>query len=753
MTGSEFEKAVRSLARAIWDAEPGAGAPTYVDGLERDCIIETADVTYYIECTTQRTLEKLKSDSGKMISFKTREERRNRLVKLIFVTLEEPTADQVQYGKERSIAVLSLAELGKRLLDAGQYLNLRVNHPFGSATDPKTDSNQTWTLNYEPVAIRPNNSTIDSLSVKNVAQELTNKRIICLLGDFGMGKSLTLKEVFGDLRTSYFKGNIEYCPVLLNLREHWGQDDAYEALERHARRVGMSSPQQLIRAFNAGRLILMLDGFDEIASVAWEAGSSIRLRELRKAAVALVRAFVVESRNKCGIIIAGRAHYFDSHDELRESMGLRRDDLFLSLGEFSEPEAQRFLERIGYSAPLPAWLPRRPLLLAKLAADGTLNLLLANTDVEPARAWDLLINAVCDRESRIHRSHLDPQAIRRILELLASTARTKPDGFGPLTEDEVAEAFREIVHAYPDDKTRPLLQRLPGLSARNAQTGDRSFIDDQILDALRAGHVIEHVISPYANNLKAHLWKHGLGPLGASLAGTRLSHDIQPTQFIIAAREAAIRWNAPTLAADVLLTFPHAHPALDELNCDGLKINAADVDTLDFSDTPIPTNWELTEATVGTLVLGDSQPQGVKVTGCLIQQVIGCSTEYDLPPWVEGCYITNFDTQQQTNASIVADPSIPGPLRVLLTILRKLYLQKGSGRQERALSRGLDPSLRTFVSNVLEIVDRHRLAFPVRLSGITVWQPLAGRRSRVSAILTSGTSSTDSAVREVMTIQ
>lgn len=753
MTGEEFELAVRTVARAIWDIRSGAGSAEYVDDLERDLIIDTPDVTYYVECTTQRTLEKLKSDAGKLISFKTREERRNRLVKLLYVTKEEPTADQVKFGRERSIAVLSLGELSRRLLDAGQYLNLRVQYPFGSATDPKTDSSDTWELPYEPVAIRKMGDLTTALSVRDLAGELARGRVVCLLGDFGMGKSLTLKEVFGGLRASYLRGQTELCPVLLNLREHWGQDDPSEALERHAKRLGLSTPQQLVRAFNAGRLMLMLDGFDEIASVAWEVRGGARMRELRRAAVTLVREFVSQARGKCGIIIAGREHYFDGQDELRSALDLRHSDLFLMLGEFSEAEAQKYLERLGYTDPPPAWLPKRPLLLAKLAADGTLNLLLESSDVEPARAWDLLVQAVCERESRIHRAHLDPEAIRRILEVLASRARSKPDGFGPLGEDEVADTFREVVRAYPDEKTKPLLQRLPGLSARSSQTGERSFIDDQMLDALRAGDVVAFVRSPFASGVGAQEWRHGLGLLGASLVGAKLAGESHLTQFSVAAHEAVVRWAAPTLAADVVVSAGKAHPGVDEIDFGGLKIAGADVGILDFGDAPVPVNWELSESTIDSVILSDGPPNGVRLEGCLIQHLIGAFGNADVPGWLATCDVSNFHESRQTNAAIASDSSIPGAMRVLLTVLRKLYMQRGTGRQEQALSRGLDLGLREMVAPVLEVVERHRLAFPVRRGAITVWQPLAGQRGRVLALLAAGVASTDSAARDVLAIR
>src|SRR5262249_34533442 len=125
----------------------------------------------------------------------------------------------------------------------------------------------------------------------SVCVELLDGRHVVLLGDFGAGKSATMREVYLQLATRFIAGKILQFPVLLNLRDHHGQTDPVEALERHARRVGFAPAEALVRAWRAGMVTLLLDGFDEIATAGW-AGKTKRLQDLRYRSMELIRSFV-----------------------------------------------------------------------------------------------------------------------------------------------------------------------------------------------------------------------------------------------------------------------------------------------------------------------------------------------------------------------------------------------------------------------------------------------------------------------------
>jgi DNA replication protein DnaC len=191
MNGHEFEAEVRSVARALWPERPGAGAATIVDGRERDCIFESEFVTHYMECTTSRKLKKVKKDANKLTTYKKK--RAGRTVKLWIVALNEPTPDQKSHCVQNAIEILSLKQFRRRLIDADQYLRLRENHSFGSATDPaKENSVDVSDIKYQPVGIR-NTEDSTRLSIEDVSEHLKKDKRVLLLGDYGMGKSLNIK--------------------------------------------------------------------------------------------------------------------------------------------------------------------------------------------------------------------------------------------------------------------------------------------------------------------------------------------------------------------------------------------------------------------------------------------------------------------------------------------------------------------------------------------------------------------------------
>ena len=150
------------------------------------------------------------------------------------------------------------------------------------------------------------------------------------------------------------------------LRDHHGQTDPAEALERHARNIGLQSPNHLVRAWLAGYLILILDGFDEFAIAGWS-GQAKRLRDIRFKSMELIRKFM-RGPSGTGVIVAGRQHYFDSDDELTNALGLSHNSTSLYIDDFTDSQIREFLIKKGWQEGIPAWLPSRPLLLGYLCA-------------------------------------------------------------------------------------------------------------------------------------------------------------------------------------------------------------------------------------------------------------------------------------------------------------------------------------------------------------------------------------------------
>jgi hypothetical protein len=733
-TGPQFEDEVRRIARALWGTPDGDGAGQLVDGRERDCIFEMEDVTHYIESTRKRTLEKVRDDAQKMVKYRVQQMKRHRLVKLWIVTEHEPTPDQRTEAKKHEIEILSLSQFERKILDADGYMELRLKYRFGSATDPDTDSPDVSKTTYQATAIR-DEAAQQNLSVAEVAAALAQGRHVLLLGDYGMGKSLTLREVFRELRRQKVRHEIRHTPVLLNLRDHWGQRSPAEALERHAREIGFNKPAELVRALNAGRLIVMLDGFDETASIQWAPRESSRLREARNAAVLLAKKFVEAQHGVGGVIVAGRDHFFDSRSEMYTALGIRASDLRLVLDGFSVAEMRAFLTSRGIPDGLPDWLPNRPLLLAYLTRENLLADVLRSTEnAAPSQAWEQIIERICAREASIH-EYLGADSIRQILERLASSARSTTTGLGPVMESDIFDAFRRVTQMDADEVAKPLLMRLPGLSSRDQVQGGRSFLDDEMLDVLRAGAVADFARMPYIDP-HAAAWKHGLGPSGVELAARKLSSDgkqAAPGRAVAAAREAVNRWRSDVLALD-LVTVAKSCSDAATLDCAGLTISNAAAPSFDLSEQPIPTGLVLDSVAIDEFIAPLADVSGLTMRNCIFARVFGYQSASAFPSWMSDCDAVDFD-DASTNAEILRTERMPLPVRVALTILRKLFRQRGHGRKEKALWRGMDQIAQRWVPKVLPILKSEGLAFDTTAKGTTLWHPVQGQRRRANEML------------------
>jgi hypothetical protein len=253
--GNIFESEVRRIARALWPT-PNYSGPTILDGLERDAIFVTEDVVYYVEATISKSEAKAIEDIRKLFAGadKLRKLYPNHLVQAVFVTLDDPTGHQgvaIENARGR-VRHYTFDQLRARLVDARAYLAARNNYPFGSVRDPATDApNVPEDAFVQPTLfVKGENKPKRYLDIARSIE--AGKQRYVILGDFGVGKSMLLKHIYLYLASQTLKNNDHKFPVLLNLRDHREQTDPAEALSRHATRLGLDNPAQLVRAWRAG---------------------------------------------------------------------------------------------------------------------------------------------------------------------------------------------------------------------------------------------------------------------------------------------------------------------------------------------------------------------------------------------------------------------------------------------------------------------------------------------------------------------
>ncbi|MGW0933229.1 NACHT domain-containing protein [Streptomyces sp. NPDC002644] len=740
----EFEEEVRTVARALWTTARDDGALN-LDGVEHDGVYFTHDVVHCVEVTVSGRKDKAEHDGKKLskaINKWTGSD--GRTARGWFVTLNDPSPEQTKalQAIDRRITPISFKRFKSRLFDAYLYAQRRERMTFGSAMNP-TGKGQKLE-HYVPAefeAIGQDQTLTPPPSFSDLIERIKSAEHFCIVGDYGIGKSMTLREIYLRLSQAHKAGETLRHPVHLNLRDHWGQRSPRVALTQHAEDLGYDRPDQIISAWRAGYVDILLDGFDEIAAPGWSS-DIVELRYSRRRAVELVRQFFDKTPSNASVVVVGRRSYFDSLDELNSSLFNGEPCTLLEISEFSDKQLAQYLRGKRWQA-LPDWLPKRPLLIGYLVNKKILETDLGPVHgLSPAEGWDWLLDQISKREASIE-TGLDGPTIRMTIERLASMARKSVSCLGPLTYAEITEGFKFVRGREPSDDQRTILHRLPGLgSDPNFEEGTREFVDIDLASAAQARDVSSFIINPFAVDVQtAQTWSQSLLQSGIEVAALQC-REVASDGAITTALSFAQRNDLDTLTADsARLALSLGIPVHGSFNADQVLIphlefyeGFGDLSGIQFSHCGIE-----------TLVLdGEIDARNMpRFEGCWFERVIGRFSQEDLPAAAfSACTFGEFLDSFERNADVLRS-SLPAGVRVMVTLLRKLYLQRGSGRAEGALVRGMEQASRELVPACLDIIRKENLATSIRLNGRIVWLPSRSAQKRVNAFVSAPRGSGD----------
>ena len=755
-----FENEVRRIARARWPQAQFDGA-VMKDGKERDGVFETDDVIHYVEATTSRRADKAKDDTKKMFSAMAEQQRSGSMKGAVgwFVTKEEPTADQREevksHGKQQVKAV-SFSQFQQALVDVPAYFERRENHIFGSVIDQVTK------------AIRPSVNYIQldlldlergaQLNIDSIASALSDGESFTVLGDYGAGKSMTLRQIYYSLREKYRSGGTPQFPLYINLREHSGQDDPSELLERHARRIGYEKPHSLVSAWRAGFAILIIDGFDEITTLGISSTRS-KLKEARRRSLEAIRKLIEQTPLSTGFIVAGRDHFFNTPEERKGALGIRSNTRTIAVGEFTKKQIQQYLEKVsGRDIPFPAWLPTRPLLVAYIATRGLLdNAGILAESIDATDGWHYLLDQIFERESKIS-PNLDGQTLRRILERLSTIARASVDGLGPLTQQQIRDAYIQICESEPDEQANLLLQRLPGLGIYRDEDDSRTFVDLELAEVCRARDVTEFIVNPYGL-LQDEGWRSTISLASAFVgqtAVTRICRNLkQMSDFSKSSIDSAFSAtngvsDLGSLRADIAaacIEYPYAPKVSTIIEGEVFENYTLTnwASELDFS------NIVFKNCLLESVELFDSNQDKLlpSFQSCVLMLVKGRSSKADLPAgkFDNNCTFESFSDSSNTQAAILSSALSRGE-KMVLTILRKLFVQSLSGRAESALFRGLDMNDRQLIPEAIKLLQQQGLIMLYNRGDGNVWVPVRKEINRARRILATPNACDDPAMSE-----
>jgi hypothetical protein len=732
-TGDTFENRVRQAARSVWGDSAYAGRDVD-NGREYDLRVETRTTIYLLEATTSTKLEKFRFDADKL--HKRRVELRGKTDKSIQLTIvfdEEPSQHIIEDSRSSypDIQVTTLDRLKRQAIDAQKYIDLRKSYRFGSSRS----SDQANIHFDESKFVKPKFSRasdfneFDSDSIASLILNPTSDNAFVILGGYGSGKSTYLRLLFKKLYTSYFNGKALFLPILLNLDEHKGQSNPNTALFDHATNVGYPHPEDLVRVWRTGGAILLLDGFDELSSLSYSY-NNLMLKDHRRTATALVRNFIEQKPKSSIIVITGRDNYFDNLNETASSIGVSADFIY-SLLDFDKRQVQALFKEHGHSEErIPAWLPTRPLLLSYFAAKSLADTTTIAT-LEPGEGWLSLIPMLSEREARLDIKQV-PTTVTAIYGALGSLSRTTIDGLGRFTIDDFKSIFENLTGAPADQDAMQMMVRLAGTQESVDGSGARCFIDPDFADAMKSIEGAQAIQGVYqipdtldraSNKQECSLRDTLFDVYHALVRRENITHKqiIDSYKSMRSREKFAISSEIAALANKVSLSFVGS-----------LELKDVELDNFEYTDNS--PRFTFKNIIVGRFLVRRPPDDNIIISDCLISRLEHFSKEMD---WFNSSdtNLAGLFVHNKLTTTDLSDSVSDRQLGVLMSILKKVMLQSGSGRQRTALYRGLDQAERSFVDPCIDALVKHEFVVCTKIRGVEIVLPDRSKLARVGKIM------------------
>ncbi len=740
-----LEDHVRGVASLRWNTTCQA---EHIDGVDFDAVVRLSDEELIlIEITEERTLEKVRADIAKILPTKIRLGTTGLICRAFVVLDEAPTLSMVEAGKKAHITVTSSHEFERAFFDFSAYRALRLKLPFGSAVDSKTGENDK--RQFIPVRYDESGGSA-VLTVTDLAAKLIRGTKIALTGDFGTGKSRCVHEVFSLLSEKVREAGA--FPIAINLRDHWSSSNALEILAGHLGNVGLSnSIDNLVRLMNSGALILLLDGFDEIGAQTHDVRVEDRCA-LRRRAVQGVRDLI--QRARAGVLVTGRSHFFDSDSEMLQSLGLasNKDTAHMFVPEhFTQLEAEQYFKALGIDVPVPAWLPRKPLvfqILVELDKEDVARIL--KKEHGKFEFWGTFINAVCVRESKGVGESIAPQTIRFILLELAAKTRYADSFLGRLSPRDIDDAYERVIGSSPDETGRQLLARMCMLGRIEPESPDRQFVDAAVVDILRCERLLSEIVAMRDEDSRRQ-WSQSLRSMGIVHAASSVyAFDLGRLCFSYL-KKFATSGNTKRLGEIVSILSVAGESRLD---FQGLQLIRSELPILNVSSCTV-TNLAIKESIIEFLALQSTpvtDQAALLIEDSFISVAAGVSDASGLPAWIRNSEVIRFDAL--SNAARIKESSLSPPQRLFLAIVHKIFFQPGAGREEAALLKGgygqkYSPKL---VDSILKLMLREKVVERFKGDEGWVYKPMRRFTERMSKIKAELTLSEDSLWKDVSTL-
>ena len=632
---------------------------------------------------------------------------------------------------------MSGSEFENEYFEYDNYIFSRKQRQFGSLIN--MDTGRPEENSYIRVAYR-NKKDGSELYIDDIVKLLKKGKKIVLKGDFGLGKSRCVKEIFDRLTEQ--RVDNPYC-IAINLRDHWGAKRAQEILLRHFEDMGMNA-NSVFQVFDYSNFVYLLDGFDEIGTQSWSSDIQ-KMQHIREISVRALKDLI--SKVQGGVLITGRDYFFNSDEEMLGCLGLdAKQTIIMECNpEFTEEELLEFISKNipelsedGKLEQLPAWFPKRPLVIQLMQkyAEDMFSVEHALDDI--CSFWYVLFHKICEREAKIYPA-LNPEVIKKVLLYLADMTRFSADNVGPITQNNLSDAFVSAAGVTPNDETAIMLQRLPSLGRISADSPDRQFLDNFILDGLRAESIIG-LSKSWNPEVFQKEWKNPLNQIGLSILAEYAGNDVKRKDSLYyIAREASTGKNQ-VLAADIISTMCMIPE--ESIDCKGIVIDGGYFTYLSFEGKEIQ-KLTISNSIIEKMDLTNSRmADSVEISDCIISTIYGISSRNSIPSQFHNCEVKQFE--MLATSTLVKRARLSEPQKILVGMIRKIFFQPGAGRKESTLLRETEGvSTKKISQSILSALRDEKLVIRIQGDEGFVYKPVRKETGRMDKMLTDLTLSRD----------
>ncbi|MFK7422608.1 NACHT domain-containing protein [Micrococcus luteus] len=718
----DLENRVREIASVNWGVPC---EPRNIGGVKCDGICKISDDYYVaIEVSINNSLTKLREDAVKLHGIKKQLAVEDVYCQTYFVTNASADTSIRQYAEGLKLNYYTVDEFEAELYGGSRYVRSRVEARFGSATKlgkPENDD-----IGYIDIEYTDGTSVY---SIGDIREGLLKGRKFVLVGEFGSGKSRAVMELFKALSTE----DRSWIPIAIDLRETRGLKRMRSIFTEHVSDLGQSDiADKIIGSARRGHNPILLDGFDELGGQMWSR-DPVALRRHRVDALQGVRD-IVEKANRCGMLITGRGHYFPDDSEMISCLGLPSGTTILKVQEeFTPEQAQSYVKSVGVNSKLPQWFPRKPLMCQMLTSFTQEELeSLLTSEAGELDFIDKSLDLVGGREVDQY-PVFEAETIKNILIRLALATRFSNVRDGRLDPDVISECFNSVVGSYPGEESALLLQRVPYLGRVNVGDPARTFVNEYMRDALIGLAYKKMLNHEYSRELPQAI-RGALGPDGCRI----FMANADCGAVIDFVKDMARRESEQVAADAVAALLIHAGSDLD---LTGVMLSDVEFDQLDFSRSGVR-GINLDKAAIHELILESGEFEGCYISDSIASRVVGAASVREMPEWLRGVSVESFD--QDLNSSNIADMDLVDGQKVLLSIIQKLFFQRGSGREEGSLLRGTTKYWdRKVAERIIGYMTQNDLIYRIQGRAGYVYVPNRSEMVRMAAIKSNRSNSTD----------